>query len=64
MECSLLKTAVIKAELTRKGRAYILSNPKLRGPIPWNEIFGSASIIAAIAALFVGCIRLAAMGLR
>jgi len=46
-----------------KGKAYIRQNPELKNPLPWEKIFGFASIAAAIAAtlaLFVGCVRLIA----
>lgn len=63
----LSESKVLEAQLTKKGRIYIKSNPKLTNPIPWSSIFGCASIIAAaagVAALFVGCIRLAAQVLQ
>ena len=67
VDCSMLKQAVMRAGLTTYGFAYLHSNPKLRNPLPWDKIFGGASIIAAIAAvaaLFVGCIRLMAATLH
>lgn len=63
----LKRHKVMEAQLTDKGYVYYGRNPKLTNPIPWNSIFGCASIIAAaaaVAALFVGCIRLAAQVLQ
>lgn len=48
------------ALLTDYGRAYILANPHLRGPVDWEWIIGtSIAVIAAlgtIAVLFVACV--------
>lgn len=63
----LSESKVLEAALTKEGRIYYKGNPKLTNPIPWSSIFGCASIIAAaagVAALFVGCIRLAAQVLH
>ncbi len=50
--------------LTRKGKAYLAVNPKLRNPFPWDVIMKAATLIAAVAAtaaLFIGCCRLLMM---
>lgn len=60
----LSESKVLEAQLTKKGRIYIKSNPKLTNPIPWDRIVAIATLLAAVAALFVGCIRLAAQVLQ
>lgn len=67
-EKGFISAAIFAGKITEgyaqaKGKAYVRWNPELRNPIPWEKIFGFASIIAAIAAtlaLFVGCVRLIA----
>lgn len=49
-------------QLTRNGKAYLIENPTLRNPIDWTKAGAIAAIIAAlaaIAALFFTCTRLA-----
>ena len=68
MEKGLISAIVFAGKITSgnilpKGDAYVRQNPELKNPIPWEKIFGFASIVAAIAAtlaLFVGCVRLIA----
>lgn len=46
---------------TLKGSAYLKENPKLRNPLPVDEIIRVVTVIgafAAVAALIVGCCRL------
>lgn len=61
-ELGLMKVKV--AHLTNEGKSYFEGNPKLRNPIPVNLILGIITTIgafAAVAGLFVGCVRLLAM---
>jgi len=49
--------------ITDHGRIFLEGNPELRNPFPWEEILhwvALATLIAAVAALFVSCIRLLA----
>lgn len=44
--------------LTRMGKAYIHSNPKLRNPINWSKIAAIATILSVLVsflALFIAC---------
>lgn len=63
VDCSMLKHAVMKAELTSYGFAYLRANPELRNPIPWDKITTIATFIAVLA-LLVGRIRLMAATLH
>lgn len=61
-EIGLMK--VNRVNLTDEGKSYFEGNPKLRNPIPVNLILGIITTIgalAAVAGLFVGCVRLLAM---
>lgn len=47
--------------ITEKGKAYLVRNPGLKNPFPWDIIMRYATLVAAIAAtlaLFIGCVRL------
>lgn len=46
--------------LTNKGRLYLYDNPNLNNPMDWSKVAAVAGIIAAIAAvaaLFVSCLK-------
>lgn len=61
-EIGLMK--VKSANLTDKGRSYLVGNPQLRNPFPWDiffKIITVATFVVSFAALFVGCARLLAM---
>ena len=55
---------VMEAYLTEEGRSYINANPKLRGPVNIDRLLILATLLVAIIALFVGCVRLYAATLH
>lgn len=66
-EKNLVRVAWIEGEdyegvrMTRNGKDYLIENPKLRNPIDWKWLIGTAigvaTLIVAIATFFIACTR-------